>query len=54
MHTLNLVINYLYHVNIYVGGMEDPYVLIQYQGQEKRSNIAKGLFYGLFNFIFEC
>ncbi|CAJ2653173.1 unnamed protein product [Trifolium pratense] len=26
----------------FFGGMEDPYVLIQYQGQEKRSNIAKG------------
>ncbi|GAU31119.1 hypothetical protein TSUD_212260 [Trifolium subterraneum] len=26
----------------FFGGMEDPYVLIQYQGQEKRSNVAKG------------
>jgi hypothetical protein len=52
MHTLNLVI--IYTLLIYIGGMEDPYVFIQYQGQEKRSNVAKGLFYGLFNFIFEC
>ncbi|XP_004490894.1 16 kDa phloem protein 1-like [Cicer arietinum] len=25
----------------FFGGMEDPYVLIQYEGQEKRSNVAK-------------
>ncbi|KEH28255.1 elicitor-responsive-like protein [Medicago truncatula] len=26
----------------FFGGMEDPYVLIQYQGQEHRSRVAKG------------